>query len=136
MQRDLRNLAEIASGRMDMGELEGVYLDLLSLGKRLDWVQLGELLRLADDRKTLGEYAHFARVAPDDFALIYAAALFSGSADRVATYLLQFGKTGLDDLALAARDGQGAVQLLLRQQVPVNHGRGPALSAVARLSLA
>lgn len=136
LQRDLRNLAEIASGRMDMGELEGVYLDLLSLGKRLDWVQLGELLRLADDRKTLGEYAHFARVAPDDFALIYAAALFSGSADRVATYLLQFGKTGLEDLALAARDGQGAVQLLLRQQVPVNHGRGPALSAVARLSLA
>ncbi|MBP7143222.1 MAG: hypothetical protein KBA71_15040 [Opitutaceae bacterium] len=136
LQRDLRNLAEIASGRMDMGALEGVYLDLLSLGKRLDWVQLGELLRLADDRKTLGEYAHLARVAPDDFALIYAAALFSGSADRVATYLLRFGKTGLDDLALAARDGQGAVQLLLRQQVPVSHGRGPALSAAARLALA
>ena len=136
LQRDLRNLAEIASGRMDMGELEGVYLDLLSLGKRLDWVQLGELLRLADDRKTLGEYAHLARVAPEDFALIYAAALFSGSADRVASYLLQFGKTGLDDLALAARDGKGAVQLLIRDQVPVNHGRGPALSALARLALA
>jgi len=136
LQRDLRNLAEIASGRMDMGDLEDVFLDLLSLGKRLNWVQLCELVRLTDDRKTLSEYAHLARVAPDDFALIYAAAMFSGSADRVASYLLQFGKSGLGDLALAARDGQGAVKLLLRLQVPVNHARRPALPPVARVALA
>lgn len=135
LQRDLRTLAEIAAGRLDMGELEEVYLDLLSLGKRLDWVQLSEMLRRTDDRKTLHEYAHLARVAPDDFAVIYAAALFSGSADQVATYLLQFGKTGLDDLTLAARDGQGAVQALLRQQVPVNRARELVLPEVAQLSL-
>ena len=135
LQRDLRTLAEIAAGRLDMGELEEVYLDLLSLGKRLDWVQLSEMLRRTDDRKTLHEYAHLARVAPDDFAVIYAAALFSGSADQVATYLLQFGKTGLGDLTLAARDGQGAVQALLRQQVPVNRARELVLPEVAQLSL-
>lgn len=135
LQRDLRNLAEVAAGRLDMGELEEVYLDLLSLGKRLDWVQLSEMLRRTDDRKTLHEYAHLARVAPDDFAVIYAAALFSGSADQVATYLLQFGKTGLGDLTLAAHDGQGAVQALLRQQVPVNRARELVLPEVAQLSL-
>lgn len=135
LQRDLRNLAEVAAGRLDMGELEEVYLDLLSLGKRLDWVQLSEMLRRTDDRKTLHEYAHLARVAPDDFAVIYAAALFSGSADQVATYLLQFGKTGLGDLTLAAHDGQGAVQVLLRQQVPVNRARELVLPEVAQLSL-
>ncbi len=135
LQRDLRNLAEIAAGRLDMGELEEVYLDLLSLGKRLDWVQLSEMLRRTHDRKTLHEYAHLARVAPDDFAVIYAAALFSDSADEVAHYVLKFGKTGLDDLTLAARDGRGAVQALLRQQVPVNRTRELVLPDVARFSL-
>ena len=135
LQRELRLLAENASGRMDMGTLEAVYLDLLSLGKRLDWVQLSEMLRRTNDSKTLHEYAHLARVAPDDFALIYAAALFSGSADRVAGYLLQFGKTGLEDLALAARQGQGGVQLLLQQQVPVNRARDLTITEVAQFAL-
>jgi len=135
LQRELRLLAENASGRMDMGTLEAVYLDLLSLGKRLDWVQLSEMLRRTNDSKTLHEYAHLARVAPDDFALIYAAALFSGSADQVAGYLLRFGKTGLEDLALAARQGQGGVQLLLQQQVPVNRARDLTITEVAQFAL-
>ncbi|HRE81967.1 MAG TPA: hypothetical protein PLN52_12995, partial [Opitutaceae bacterium] len=135
LQRDLRLLAETAYGRQDMGELETVYLDLLSLGKRLDWSQLSEMLRRTNDRQTLKEYAHLARVAPDDFALIYAAALFSGSADQVARYLLQFGKTGLEDLALAAREGQGAVQSLLRQQIPVNQDRDVTLGQAAQFAL-
>jgi len=135
LQRELRTLAETAVGRMDMGALEGAYLDLLSLGKRLDWIQLGELLRRTDDLETLREYAHLARITPDDFALIYAAALFSGSSDLVATYLLSFGKTGLDDLALAAQKGQGAVKLLLDRQVPVNRTRDFALAAVSQVAL-
>ena len=135
LQRELRTLAETAVRRMDMGVLEGAYLDLLSLGKRLDWIQLGELLRRTDDLETLREYAHLARIAPDDFALIYAAALFSGSSDLVATYLLNFGKTGLDDLALAAQKGQGAVKLLLDRQVPVNRTRDFALAAVSQIAL-
>jgi len=135
LQRELRTLAETAVGRMDLGALESAYLDLLSLGKRLDWIQLGELLRRTDDLETLREYAHLARIAPDDFALIYAAALFSGSSDLVATYLLSFGKTGLDDLALAAQKGQGAVRLLLDRQVPVNRTRDFALAAVSEIAL-
>lgn len=135
LQRDLRTLAETAYGRQDMGELETVYLDLLSLGKRLDWSQLSEMLRRTNDRQTLKEYAHLARVAPDDFALIYAVALYSGSADQVARYLLQFGKTGLEDLALAAREGQGAVQSLLRQQIPVNRDRDVTLGQAAQFAL-
>lgn len=135
LQRELRGLAETATAKNDMGPLESVYLDLLSLGKRLDWVQLCELLRRTDDTETVREYAHLARLASDDFALIYAAALFSGSADRVAAYLLRFGKSGLEDLALSARDGQGAVRVLLEQQVPVNRSRDYAIAEVAQIAL-
>ena len=50
--------------------------------KSVDWAQLAELMRRTDSVRTLGEYAHLARVAPDHLPLIYAAALFSDSADR------------------------------------------------------
>ncbi len=135
LQREVRALADSANTRGDLGELEGFFLDVLSLGNRLDWAQLGELLRRTDDSKTVGEYAHLARVAPDQFPLMYVAALFSGSADRVATYLLQYGKTGLDDLRLALSDGQGAVSQLLLRQVPVNRELSGGLGTAAALVL-
>ncbi|MDB6167862.1 MAG: hypothetical protein JWM88_726 [Verrucomicrobia bacterium] len=133
LQRDLRNLADSAVTQKDLGELEPFLVDLLSLGKRLDWAQLGELLRRTEDTKTVGEYAHLARVAPDQLPMIYAASLFSGSADQVATYLIKYGKPGLEDLRTALADGQGAVNQLLRWQVPVN--RGPSAGFVAAASL-
>jgi len=136
LQRELRGLAEASWAQKSLGDLEPFFLDLLALGRRLDWMQLSELLRRTDGVKTVGEYAQLARVAPDQFPLIYTAALFSDSADRVASYLLQFGKTGAEDLRLALGDGQGAVQQLLLRQLPVNHRSGPALSSTAALVLA
>ena len=135
LQRELRELAEAAVGANQLGELEPVFADLLSLGKRLDWVQLTELLRLTGSVKTLGEFAQLARVAPDDLPLIYSAALLSGSADRVATYLLKFGRTGLADLRLALGYGQGAVEQLLARQVPVNHQPAPSFGPITLAAL-
>lgn len=135
LKRELRHLADTANARKELGALEPFFIDLLSLGRRLDWGQLAELLRRTDSTKTVGEYAHLARVAPDQLPLIYAAALFSDSADRVATYLIEYGKSGLDDLKLALGNGQGAVRQLLLRQVPVNRSRTPALGASAELAL-
>ena len=135
LQRELRGLADIAVAQKDLSALEPFYLDLLSLGKRLDWAQLSELLRSTDNTKTVGEFAHLARVAPDQLPVIYAAALFSGSADQVAAYSIQYGKVGMDDMRLALADGQGAVQQLMLRQVPVNHGAGSGLGTAAALVL-
>jgi hypothetical protein len=135
LQRELRALAETAVAHKEMGELESFYVDLLSLGKRLDWVQLCELLHTTDSTKTMGEYAHLARLAPDNLPLIYTAALFSDSADRVASYLIQYGKTGLADLRFALELGQGAVRQLMLYQTPINHKAGPALGLVVELAL-
>lgn len=135
LQRELRVLAEtaIASGRL--GDLEPFFMDLLSLGRRLNWVQLAELLRRTQDTRTVGEYAHLARIAPDRLALIYTAALCSDSADRVASYLIQYGSAGLADVRLALGHGQGAVHQLLLRQVPVNREAGPALGGTAAVAL-
>jgi hypothetical protein len=135
LQRELRGLADTALAKKDFGVLEAFFVDLLALGRRLDWGQLAELMRRTDSAKTLGEYAHLARIAPDQLALIYAAALFSDSADRVAAYLIEFGKPGLEDLKLALAYGQGAVRQLLLRKVPVNRTSTPALSAGAELAL-
>ena len=135
LQRELHGLAETARAKKDLGELEPFFIDLLSLGRRLDWGQLSALLQRADSVKTVGEYAHLARVAPDQLPLIYSAALFSDSADRVATYVIRFGKSGLEDLKLALGFGQGAVKQLLLQQVPVNRTTSPRFGAAAELAL-
>jgi hypothetical protein len=135
LQRELRQLAESARDRKDLGAMETFYLDLLSLGRRLDWAQLTELMRRVENTKTVGEFAHLGRRAPDDLALIYTAALATDSADRVAAYLLRFGRAGLEDLRLGLAAGRGAVQQLLLRQVPVNHEAGPTLGAAATLSL-
>ncbi|MFI5358071.1 MAG: hypothetical protein ACHQ4G_12120 [Opitutales bacterium] len=135
LQRELRGLAERAVHMNALGELESFYLDLLSLGQRLDWVQLGELLRRTEDTKTVGEYAHLARIAPAKLPVFYTAALFSDSADRVVDYLIKYGQAGADDLQLALADGQGAVRVLLLRQVPVNHEGAPALGEAAGFAL-
>jgi hypothetical protein len=135
LQREVRGLAETAVQRGELGELEGFYMDLLSLGRRLDWTQLCELVRRTESVRTVGEYAHLSRVAPDQLPFIYSAALLSNSADRVASYLIRYGKAGSEDLRLALTDGQGAVNLLLQREVPVNRSPGPAMGAAAALVL-
>jgi hypothetical protein len=135
LQRELRGLADMAAKQNQMGALEPFFTDLLSLGKRLNWTQLCELMRKTDSVKTTGEYAHLSRVAADNLPIIYTAALFSDSADRVASYLIKYGKTGLEDLRLALVQGQGSVRLLLQYQLPLNRGAAPSVGALAQFAL-
>jgi hypothetical protein len=135
LQREIKRLADEAVTTHELGELEWVYLDLLALGRRLNWIQLGELLRLTNDTRTVSEFAHLAQVAPDQLPLLYSAALFTRSADSVAGYLLTFGKPGAVDLRLALSLGQGAVQQLVLRKVPVNHGLEASFDFAAAFAL-
>ena len=135
LQREIRGLADTANAQGSLGELEPFYLDLLSLGRRLDWIQLTELLRRTENTKTVGEYAHLARLAPERLPLIYTAALFSNSADRVANYVIEYGQHGLEDVQTALGYGQGAVQALMERQVPINRSAASGLGTAAALVL-
>lgn len=119
LQREVRELAEAAVSTGQMGALEDFYLDILTLGKRLNWVQLSEFLRTATSTGTVAQFAHLTRVAPEHLSVIYTAALMTRSADGVARYLIAFGKPGVENLQLAMSHGTGAVVQLVQRQVPV-----------------
>jgi hypothetical protein len=135
LQREVRTLAEAAVSSGHMGELEDFYLDILTLGKRLNWVQLSELLRTAGNLGTVGQFAHLTRVAPEHLPVIYSAALITKSADGVANYLIAYGQTGAGHLQLALSHGEGAVKQLVLRQVPVTAGAGPEFELGAAFAL-
>lgn len=135
LQREVRALAESAVATGRMGELEDFYLDILTLGKRLDWVQLSELLRTTGSLGTVGQFAHLTRVAPEHLPVIYTSALMAKSADSVARYLIAYGQPGAEHLQLALSYGQGAVAQLVQRQVPVTHAAGPEFEFGAGFTL-
>ena len=135
LQREVRALAEVAVQTGQMGELEDFYLDILTLGQRLNWIQLAELLRTTGSLGTVGQFAHLARIAPEHLPIIYTAALMTKSADTVAHYLITFGRPGADNLQLALSFGQGAVEQLVQRQVPVTRGAGPEFEFGAAFAL-
>ncbi len=96
--------------------LELVYLDLLSLGRRLDWTSLAELMKHIDTLATLRECAQACRTHQDALVTLYAATLLSERPLKVARYLSQFPKTGVNDLNFALRFGSQAVTLLVDRQ--------------------
>ena len=124
LQREIRELAGTAVATGQMGALEDFYLDVLTLGKRLNWGQLSELLRTATSTGTVAQFAHLTRVAPEHLPVIYTAALLTRSADGVARYLIAYGRPGAENLRLALSFGTGAVVQLVARQVPVTARSG------------
>ena len=57
------------------GSLELIYLDLLSLGRRLDWVSVTELMKYVNDIATLRDLAEEMRTREDSVGNIFSAAL-------------------------------------------------------------
>jgi hypothetical protein len=104
------------------GSLELVYLDLLSIGKRLDWVSLTELIKQVDGIATLREIAEAMRGNEEGVANIFSAVVLSSSGRGVAKYLSKFPKTGLNDIGFALRHGRGAIEILIKQQQRVYYG--------------
>ena len=135
LQREVRALAESAVQTGQMGELEDFYLDILTLGRRFNWVQLSELLRTTNTLGTVGQFAHLTRVAPEHLPTIYTAALMTKSADGVAQYLIAFGRPGAEQLKLALSYGEGAVEQLVQRQVPLTRGAGPEFELGAAFTL-
>ena len=124
---------DIRSNSISRGELEAVNPPLAQadifkeiagedkLISRKEWIELG-----------------FRPLHLTSFPLVYTASVWSGNPEGVANYLMKYGRQGETWLAQAMdgparKSGSGALEALLKRQLPLNRG-GPALVSVASFS--
>lgn len=109
--------AQATGGVEETRPLEMIYLDLISLAKRFDWIQLREFIQNIEDPITLRNLTHLVRIHQEDSSVIFAAVHLSQNPRAVTEYLLKYSDTGIRDLgnSLAFRTG-GVRELLQRQQ--------------------
>lgn len=93
--------------------LELFYLDLVSLGNRMNWGQLIDLMNSVPNLETLKNLANLARQKSADWPVLYAAAHLQGSAADVTAYLYKHAKHGMEDLKFGLSHGRGALGRLL-----------------------
>lgn len=138
-----RDEARHALARGALGErMETLLIDLLALGRRLDWRQLTTLAAGVETREAWAGLGRLARAGGEPFTITAAAAIAdgarAGSTERVIAYrrLHVGGEEEADaDLRLALLEGQGALRLLLDRCVPVNRQPAPAPGALVELAL-
>ncbi len=121
----LREEIEAAAAAANLGRdtqpIELFYLDLLSLSRRLNWVQLTTLVRRSESLAELERTVEFLQRAGDRLPALYAALVFAESPATVTAYLTKLGLASLSGLEFAMSQGSRAFELLLVRQVEVEH---------------
>ena len=95
---------------------EQVLIDMMSLGQRLNWGQLGVLIGSVEDTETLRLLGNVIRSNEHRLPIIFSALMLSGKPVQVVAYLMTFGQTGVSDLGVSLRYRAGGVNELLRRQ--------------------
>ncbi len=108
-------LAIQAQGPGKTQPLEEFLLDLMSLGQRFNWGQLAVFVSGVDERETLRSLTAIARRNEKRLPVLFSALQLSGKPAAIASYLMTFSKSGLDDLAGALRFHEGGINELLRR---------------------
>jgi hypothetical protein len=117
----VQSLVAQANQKGEVEALELVYLDLLALGKRLNWNQLVHLVGQVPDADALRVTARLWREREAHLPVIYAAIHVMESPVAVAQYLDRYPETGLNDLRYALRSGGGAARHILERQKPIHY---------------
>lgn len=134
--REWREAGRQAAARGELGVLEPILVDLLALGRRLDWRQLTQIAGTVETTAVWNELGKLARAGGEPFSIALAASLSEQSTEKVLRYRSTHPETADADLRLALASGQGALHLLLTRGVPVNRQpAAPVPGAVAGLAL-
>jgi hypothetical protein len=98
--------------------LEQIFLDLLSAGRHLTWVELTDFLEHIQDPLTLQRLANQVALAENlELSKVFTVVHMSSSPATVAGYLNVYEKSGLADLSYSLRGGKaGLRQVLDREQ--------------------
>src|SRR5207247_10205286 len=97
------SLTFVANRKAEVEKLELFYLDVLSLAKRLNWVQLTELLRDADTVTAVRNLGNLSRRNEKDLPSLYAAAVLSRQPGALGEYRVKWGESGLPDVKYGLR---------------------------------
>lgn len=127
----LSNAVRSASAQANHGgstqPIEGVLMDLMSLGQRFTWGQLVAFVSEVPDANTLHQLAGEVRLADAQLPTLFCAVQLSGNPTAVANYAGTFRDSGLTDLKTSLRYGSGAVNELTRRHQRLLHSQLPAL---------
>jgi hypothetical protein len=119
LANDFRKAAEQANSGAGTQNLEDLLLDLMSLGQRLNWSQLAELVGPIEDGTTLRQLTTFARRNAAQFPVLFSAVQLSRRPAALCGYLTEFSQTGLKDVTQALRFREGGVNELLNRHQPL-----------------
>jgi hypothetical protein len=115
----LSNAFFIAAAQANHGgtseRVEGMLMDVMSLGQRFDWGQLAEFVAPIEDSETLRLLTNFARKDAPQLPVIFSAVELSRNPVGVAKYLMAFSQSGMADLGAGLRYGAGGLNELLRR---------------------
>lgn len=116
----------VVSANLDKGtqKAELFYLDLLSMARRLDWVQMTTLIRRLNTFQEVESFVNLMARSQDDLPQLYSAMAMSTSAGEVIRYLESFGAGALTDLESAMTSGSGSLDLLLERNLKVHSNSG------------
>ncbi|MGA2748152.1 MAG: hypothetical protein ABSG59_05185 [Verrucomicrobiota bacterium] len=115
LRNQISSRAASANGGGSSQPMEEVLMDMLSLGKRFSWDELGVFVSQIDDVATLDQLATQARNAGEQLPVLFAAVDLSQKPAAVAGYLNNYSQSGLGDLGAALRCGAGGVDELTRR---------------------
>ncbi len=99
--------------------MENIYLSMLTLGKRFQWVSLSELMRTIDSTDSLIKTAGLLRQYPSHKSLLFTTFLLQKDPSPIFAFIDRYGKEALVDLDEAVIHGQGSLQLLLERKSPI-----------------
>jgi hypothetical protein len=131
LHEEIGALVVAANRKNDPEKLERVFLDLLTLAKRLNWAQLTLFINRIEDLATLRNLAHLVRANEARVPWLFTAVCFTGQPAAVSGYLMKFQDGGMKDMTLGLRTGLGGLQELLKRQQPVYRPLGVRQSVVA-----
>ncbi|MDQ8202521.1 hypothetical protein [Pelagicoccus sp. SDUM812003] len=118
-RQELRDLLMQAKATGDVGALEDVYLDSLSLMRIFDWGQFSEVASRLRSSQDLQRLRYLLHRRSENQALVFAMTLASERPAELFDYLEAYGDEGFERLRFALGTGVGGYRLALREQLPI-----------------
>lgn len=120
LRDDLRRALDAAEAAAPSIEsLENVYIGILTIGTRANWLQLKSLIQKIESEKELLQITQLAQQDPNNLARLTALLELVPNSKELCGYLRRHGEPGWDSLRTTIPLGQGAAEALLAYDKPV-----------------